>query len=52
LPFYDLSKRIGQYRLEAELELIETPVLVCPTGPEPLWVGQSEDLCGRLPGFA
>ena len=50
LPPYDLSRRICQFRLGGEAARIATPVLVCPTGPEPLWAVQAEELCARAPG--
>jgi hypothetical protein len=50
LPLYDLSERIAEFRLGEEAERIATPMLVCPTGPEPLWVVQAGDLCARAPG--
>jgi hypothetical protein len=51
LPLYDLAQRIGEFRLGEELQRIASPVLVCPTGPEPLWAAQADGLCSRLPGF-
>jgi hypothetical protein len=48
LPLYDLARRIRQFRLDEELAQIVTPVLVCPTGDEPLWDGQAEELCARV----
>jgi Esterase FrsA-like len=50
LPLYDLGQRIGEFRLGEELGRITTPVLACSTGLEPLWAGQAEELCSRLPG--
>jgi hypothetical protein len=50
LPLYDLSRRLARFRLGEELARIATPLLVCPTGPEPSWAGQAEDLCARTPG--
>lgn len=49
LPLYDLSRRIGSFRLGNELAQMATPMLVYPTGPEPLWAIQSEELCARAP---
>jgi len=49
LPPYDLSRRICQFRLGGEAARIATPVLVCPTGPEPLWAAQAGELCERVP---
>jgi hypothetical protein len=49
LALYDLSERIGQFRLGQELGRIATPMLVCPTGPA-LWAVQAGDLCARAPG--
>jgi len=49
LPLYDLAYRIGTFRLGPELESIGTPLLVCPTGPEPSWVIQAADVCQRAP---
>jgi hypothetical protein len=49
LPLYDLSQRIAGFRLGEEAERIATPMLVCPIGPEPLWVVQAGDLCALLP---
>jgi hypothetical protein len=48
LPLYDLARRIREFRLGEELAQIVTPTLVCPTGTEPLWVGQAEELCARV----
>jgi hypothetical protein len=49
LALYDLAQRIGEFRLGGELARITTPVLVCPTGAEPLWSAQTEQLCLELP---
>jgi len=48
-PLYDLARRIGEFRLGEELSRIDTPVLVCSTGPDPLWTVQAEELRSRLP---
>ncbi len=50
LPLYELSQRIARFRLGEEIERIATPMLVCPTGPEPTFSLQAEDLCARAPG--
>jgi hypothetical protein len=50
LRLYDLSQLIARFRLGEELERIATPMLVCPTGPEPSWAVQAEDLCAVAPG--
>jgi hypothetical protein len=50
LPLYDLSQRIARFRLGKEHARIATPMLVCPTGPEPSWAVQAEDLCAWAPG--
>lgn len=50
VPLYDVSQRIARFRLGEELAQIATPMLVCPTGPEPSWAIQAEDLCARAPG--
>ena len=50
LSLYDLSRRIGRFRLGDEARKIATPVLVCPTGAEPLWAIQADELCERVPG--
>ena len=50
LRLYDLSQRIGGFRLGNELAQMATPMLVCPTGPEPSWAVQAEALCSRAPG--
>jgi hypothetical protein len=50
LPPYDLSQRIAGFRLGNELARIATPMLVCPTGAEPSWAVQAEELCARAPG--
>jgi hypothetical protein len=50
LPLYDLSQRIARFRLGEELARVSTPMLVCPTGPEPSLAVQAEDLCARAPG--
>jgi hypothetical protein len=47
LPLYELSRRIARFRLGDEIERIATPMLVCPTGPEPSFSLQAEDLCDR-----
>jgi hypothetical protein len=47
---YDLAQRISEFRLGDELRRIITPVLVCSTGPDPLWAVQAEELRSRLPG--
>ncbi len=49
LPLYDLAQRISEFVLGEELGRITTPVLACPTGPEPLWAPQAEELCSRVP---
>ena len=49
LRLYDLARRIGTFRLGAELDRITTPVLACAVGPEPLWAVQAEELCSRIP---
>lgn len=50
VPLYDLARRICEFRLGDEAARITTPVLVCPTGPEPLWAIQAEELCVRVDG--
>jgi len=50
VPLYDLARRIGEFRLGEEVRGITTPVLVCPSGGEPLWTVQTDELCARLPG--
>jgi hypothetical protein len=50
LPLYDLARQISTFHLGPELESITTPMLICPTGPEPSWVIQADDLCERAPG--
>jgi hypothetical protein len=50
VPLFDLAKRIGEFRLGDELSRITTPVLVCATGPEPLWAVQADELHQQLAG--
>jgi hypothetical protein len=49
-PTYDLYRRIGEFRLGAEVERIRTPVFVAGGADEPYWPGQAARLYERLPG--
>jgi hypothetical protein len=49
LPLYDLAQRISEFRLADEPERITTPLLLCRTGPDPVWADQAEELHRRLP---
>jgi len=49
LPLYDLASRIAAFRLDAEFERIDTPVLVSDAGPDSLWADQAPEIHARLP---
>jgi hypothetical protein len=48
--WYDLSRRICQFRLGDEAAAITTPAVVIPDGAEPLWADQAVEFCARVPG--
>lgn len=48
---YRLFETVTGYRLDGELASITTPLLVTDPEAEPLWRGQSRQLCESLPGI-